>query len=75
MDTITGRIYSRILEAPHMKDFFSGAHYNFLLYRDRLNVPLTATTSATNIYKDETYRLEDIDAKRISLNPCRSTER
>jgi hypothetical protein len=23
MDTITGRIYSRILEAPHMKDFFS----------------------------------------------------
>jgi len=49
MDMITGRIYSRILEAPHMKDFFSGAHYNFLLYRDRLNVPLTATTSATNI--------------------------
>jgi hypothetical protein len=49
MDTITGRIYSRILEAPHMKDFFSGAHYNFLLYRDRWNVPLTASTSATNI--------------------------
>jgi glyoxylase-like metal-dependent hydrolase (beta-lactamase superfamily II) len=27
---------SRILEAPHMKDFFGGAHYNLLPYRDRL---------------------------------------
>ena len=27
---------SRILEAPHQKDFFSGAHYNLLPYRDRL---------------------------------------
>lgn len=27
---------SHILEAPHMEEFFRGAHYNLLPYRDRL---------------------------------------